>query len=80
MCILGVLLWRTAAVIVPCGLPASERSAGACSMGLLLQVNGKAVPEQGLDQDAADKAAKDLQQIVLQACSCSAWPLLLRAT
>ena len=49
-------------------------------MGLLLQVNGKAVPEQGLDQDAADKAAKDLQQIVLQACSCSAWPLLLRAT
>ena len=67
-------------MIVPCGLPASECSAGACSMGLLLQVGGKAVPEQGLDQDAADKAAKDLQQIALQACSCSARPLLLRAT
>ena len=49
-------------------------------MELLLQVGGKAVPEQGLDQSSADKAAKDLQQIALQACSRSVRPLLLSYT
>ena len=58
-------------------MPASEGSAGPCSNGWLLQVAGKAVPEQGLDQGAADKAAKELQQIALQACSISAWLFLL---
>lgn len=76
----AVILWHTAAALVHCSTPASECSAGHCSLGWLLQVAGEAVLEQGLNQEAADKAAKELQQIALQACSRSAWLLLLCST
>ena len=34
-----------------------------------MQMEGKALPKEGLDKDAADKAVKDLEHVSLQASS-----------
>ena len=41
-----------------------------------MQVDGKALPKEGLDKDAADRAVKALEQLSLQASSPFDLPFL----